>query len=114
MAGPDTYPVQIDGVGTLMCRRRTMRTAIAIAAEYNRLTEGADRVSPEFDGICSALSYIKGMTVEAPDGWDPYEFDPDSAEDMAKLRKVHDAIQAAEGRFRRGSGADTKAAGESA
>lgn len=109
---PDTFSVAIEGVGTLTCRRRTMRTAVAMAAEYNRLTEGAEVVPPEFDGLCNFLAYLKVMVVDGPDGWDPYAVDPEDPDAMARLRLAYSGIQDAEGRFR--SGAKPQPEGEGA
>ena len=111
MRTPDTILVHVDGLGTFEVRRRTMRVAIAITAEYNRLTEGADQVGPELGSVCNILAYLKGMIVSAPDDWDPYALDPDSADDMALIEQVYSAIKADEGRFRTGAGAQPQGPG---
>lgn len=111
MRAPNTFPVNVDGVGTFECRRRTMRVAVVITAEYNRLTEGADHVGPELGTVCNILAYLKGMVISGPDGWDPYEADPDSPDDMGKIEKVYSAIKAEEGRFRTGAGAQPQGQG---
>lgn len=105
---PDTYPVNVDGLGTFQCRRRTMRVAVAITAEYNRLTEGADQVGPELGSVCNILAFLKTVVADAPDGWDPYAADPDSPDEMAKIEKVYSAIKVEEGRFRNEAGAQPK------
>jgi len=97
---PDTFPVVVDGVGTLICKRRTVRVAVAVTAEYNRLTEGAEDVSGEFSSVCNFLSYLKVVVVSGPESWDPYGVDPDSEEEMEVLHKAYRAIKDAEGRFR--------------
>lgn len=111
MRDPATFTVAVDGVGSFTCRRRTMRTAIAITAEYNRLTEGAEQVPDEFAGICNFIAYLKAMVVAGPGDWDPYLADPDSEADMERLRKVYVAVKDAEGRFRAGAGADAQKPG---
>jgi hypothetical protein len=107
MRDPHVFTVAVDGVGSFTCRRRTMRTAIAITAEYNRLTEGAEHVPEDFAGICNFIAYLKAMIIHGPGDWDPYQADPDSAADMDKLRQVYMAIKEAEGRFRQSAGSDT-------
>lgn len=114
MKGPDTFVVEVPDVGSFECRRRTMRVAIAITAEYNRLTEGAPVVSDEFNWLCSFVSYLKVMIVEGPEGWNVDEVNPDSEEEMATLNKVYREVKAAEARFRAGGGSEPKAEGEGA
>jgi hypothetical protein len=108
MPDPQVFTVAVDGVGSFTCRHRTMRTAIAITAEYNRLTEGAEQVPDDFAGICNFIAYLKVMVVYGPSDWDPYQTDPDSATDMEKLRQVYTAIKEAEGRFRQPASKDAK------
>lgn len=100
MADPNTQVVTVEGVGAFVCRRRTMRVAVAISAEYNRLTEGAEIVSPEFAGVCNFMAYLRVIVITGPDGWNPYDVDPDDNEAMDVLRKVYVAIKDAEARFR--------------
>lgn len=108
MRDPNIFTVAVEGVGSFSCRRRTMRTAIAITAEYNRLTEGAEQVPDEFAGICNFISYLKVIIVAGPTDWDPYLVDPDSEADMDKLRKVYVAVKDAEARFRASTGPDAQ------
>jgi hypothetical protein len=114
MRDPNTFTVAVEGVGSFTCRRRTMRTAIAITAEYNRLTEGAEQVTDEFAGICNFISYLKVIIVAGPADWDPYLADPDSEADMDKMRKVYVAVKDAEARFRASPGADAQKPGAGA
>lgn len=109
-----TSVVTVDGIGVFRYRRRTMRTAVAINAEYNRLTEGAQAVSGEFAGLCDFLAYLTVMIVEAPDGWDPYAVDPDSEEEVGRLNRVYRAIKDAEARFRAGTGSERPSQGKGA
>jgi hypothetical protein len=106
MRDPTTFPVTVDGVGSFVCRRRTMRTAIAITAEYSRLTEGMEQVPVAFAGICNFIAYLKVMVLTGPSDWDPYLTDPDSQTDMDRMGEVYAAVKDAEGRFRAGAGKD--------
>lgn len=112
MRDPNLHTVAVDGIGTFQCRRRTMRAAIAITAEYNRLTEGADVVSPEFAGICNFMAYLSAMIASGPAGWDPYSVDPDDEGAMDKLRQVYTACKDAEARFRVTPGSEPQAKSE--
>ena len=96
-----TQVVMVDGIGSFVCRRRTMRVAIAISAEYNRLTEGSENIGPEFAGICNFMAYLRAMVVAGPDDWAPYDIDPEDTEAMDQLRQVYLAIKDAEARFRK-------------
>lgn len=109
-----TFTVDVPGVGTFECRRRTMRVLAAISAEYNRLTEGAQEVSDEFASFCDFLSYLKVMIVSGPEGWDPYEADPDEPGAMEKFQTVYREVQSAEARFRQRSGGDDQGQGAGA
>ncbi|WP_295455304.1 hypothetical protein [uncultured Thiodictyon sp.] len=108
-----TFMVPVDAVGVFECRRRTMRVAVAITAEYNRLTEGAESIGGEFAGICNFLAYLKAMVVRGPDGWDPYAIDPDDEAAVAALQDVYAAIKTAEGRFRKPAGDQPQSASAS-
>lgn len=114
MRGPDTYTVHVPGVGTFQCRRRVMRTAIQVMAEYNRLVEGDPNPPGYMAELCNFLAYLKVMIVSGPEGWDVDTVDPDSETDMAALRSVFEAITAEEARFRQGSGKEPAPTGEGA
>lgn len=110
----DTFVVDVPGVGAFECRRRNMRTALRITAEYNRLTEGDSNPPEQFAGICNFLAYLKVMVIEGPEGWDVDETDPDSDEEIATLREVFSAIAAEEARFRGSRKGKPQKAGEGA
>lgn len=112
MKASPTFSVAVDGVGTLECRRRTIRVAAAISAEYNRLVEGAERVAPEFDAIAGVLAFVRVVVTAWPDGFDVYEADPDDEAVWARIYAVYTAVKDAEARFRRS--ARNESAGASA
>lgn len=105
-----TFEANVPGIGTFLCRRNTVRTSAARYAEFARLTEGVSPIPPEFEGICNFLSYLRVMIVRGPDGWDPYELDADDEGAWETLSKVHEAVKAAEARFRDGARAKPEAA----
>lgn len=111
MASPKTFTLHVSGVGAFECRRRVMRTAVQLAAEYNRLVEGDPNPPAYFSELCNFLAYLKVMIVSGPDGWDVDNVDPDSEAEMTALREVYDAITAEEARFRQGPGTDAAPAG---
>jgi hypothetical protein len=108
----DTFVVDVDGVGSFECRRRTMRVEVARQAEFCRLTEGLQSIPEEFAGVCNFLAYLKVMIAKGPDGWDVDDVDPEDQEQLKKLREVHAAIQTAERRFRAGAKSDGQGSGE--
>jgi len=114
MAAARTYTVTVDGVGDFVCQRRTMRVALAISAEYNRLTGGAETVASEFSATCSVVAFLSAVVTDAPAGWDLFLLDPDSPEDMDGILKVYTAVKAEEGRFLGRADAEPKAEGEGA
>ena len=108
---PKTFTLHVPHVGTFECRRRVMRTAVQIAAEFNRLVEGDPNPPPYFAELCNFLAYLKVMIVAGPDGWDVDNVDPESEAEMTALREVYEAMTAEEARFRRDAGADPASAG---
>jgi hypothetical protein len=103
-----TFTVDVPDVGAFECAVRDMRTALAISAEFNRLTEGQDELSPLFEAVCEIHAYLKVMIKHAPDDWDLDGADPDSEGDQRRILIVYDAIRAAERTFRSRATGDTK------
>lgn len=106
MPSTKTFTIHVQNVGTFECRRRVMRTAVQLTAEYNRLVEGDPNPPSYFADLCNFLAYLKVMVVSGPDGWDVDNVDPDSEAEMKALREVYDAIVTEEARFRQGPGTD--------
>lgn len=96
-----TYPLVVDGVGTLEVRRRTLRVEIQVGAEFARLTEGQEQIPGWLRDLCEMTSTAKVLVVRGPDGWDVDAMDPQEPATYEKLAKVYQAIREAEGRFRR-------------
>lgn len=95
------YPVEIEGIGTFFFAKRTMRHEFKIQAEYSRLTEGVDTPTANLEYIAGVFSTLRVLTVKAPEGWDLDKLDPLESEDFEKVIRVHAALRAKEGSFRR-------------
>lgn len=93
------FSVDVEGVGTFIFGRRTMRDEIKIQVEYARLTEGVQPTT-WLDLVAGWMSALRILTVQAPDGWDLDALDPLDEASYAKLAKVHRALTDKEGSFR--------------
>lgn len=98
---PTTYTITVDGVGTFTFAKRSMRSNLAIAAEYSRLTEGVENPVPFLDTVATWMSTLKVLTVAAPDGWVLDDMDPEDEDTYTKLGRVYGALRNKEGSFRR-------------
>lgn len=107
--GAKEFDLHVDGIGAFTFARRNMRAELAIAAEFSRLTEGVETPSAFLETIAGWISTLKVLTLKAPDGWLLDELDPLDDENYALLMKVHAALRAKEGSFRRGPGVASEA-----
>jgi hypothetical protein len=98
----NTYMLEVEGVGSFEVRRRSMRISTAIAAEFNRLTEGQEQLSSFFGHFCQVYATLKVIIAKGPDGWDLDALDPDDADSYDQLIKVFTAIREKEAFFRSG------------
>lgn len=98
---PKQFAVEVDGIGNFTFAWRTMRHEFAVQAEYSRLTEGVATPSQALEMLAGIVSQLKVLTLEAPADWDISSMDPLDDEVYAKLVKVHAAMRAKEGSFRR-------------
>lgn len=106
------YSVEVEGVGVFFFAKRTMRHEFKIQAEYSRLTEGVDTPTANLEYIAGVFSTLRVLTVKAPDGWDLDALDPLESADFEKVIRVHAALRAKEGSFRRQQADDGARAGE--
>lgn len=97
---PTDYTVNVDGVGSFTFGRRTMRDEISIQVEFARLIDGVEPTA-WLQVVGGWMSSLKVLTVRAPEGWNVDELDPLDDATYAKLKRVHDALTAKEGSFRR-------------
>jgi hypothetical protein len=111
-ADKQQFPVEVEGIGTFHFAKRTMRNEFRIQAEYSRLTEGVETPTPNLEIMAGVFSTLKVLTLKAPDGWDLDALDPLVDEDFAKAIRVHAALRAKEGSFRRGPTGAGAAAGQ--
>jgi hypothetical protein len=100
---PSEFTLTVDGIGAFTFARRNMRRELSIGAEYSRIIEGVPTPTPWLDTIAGWISALKVLTLKAPEGWDIDELDPLDDESYSKLLKVHAALRAKEGSFRRKS-----------
>lgn len=94
------YTLPVDGVGSFVFGRRTMRDELDIQREYAVILGGA-QPTPMLDLLANWISVFKVLTVLAPDGWDLDTMDPLDDETYEKMRRVYDAIAEKEASFRR-------------
>lgn len=93
------FTIDVDGVGTFIFGRRTMRDEIKIQVEYARLIEGVEPT--EWLALVAGwIATLKVLTVMGPDGWDIDGMDPLDDETYARLGKAHQALVDKERSFR--------------
>lgn len=95
------YSVEVPDIGTFFFARRTMRHEFRIQSEYSRLTEGVETPTSNLEYIAGVFSALRVLTVKAPDGWSLDALDPLDGDDFEKVIRVHAALRAKEGSFRR-------------
>lgn len=94
------FSVDVEGIGTFIFARRTMRDEIRIQREFARIIDGVEPTA-WLAQVGGWLSDLGVLTVEAPEDWDIDGMDPLDDETYAKLLKVHTALREKEGSFRR-------------
>lgn len=99
------FHVDVEGVGHFVFARRNMRSEMAIAAEYSRLTEGVDTPTSYLQTVAGWMAVLKVLTVDAPHGWDLDEMDPLDDDTHEKILKTFSALRAKEVDFRRSKNA---------
>lgn len=97
---PTDYIVPVEGLGSFTFGRRTMRDEVVIQVEFARLIDGVEPTA-WLQAVGGWMSSLKVLTVRAPEGWNVDEMDPLDDETYSKLKRVHDALTAKEGSFRR-------------
>ena len=107
------FSVEVEGLGTIICARRTNRDRFRIGAEYQRLTEGAPVGVSDFGLVAEATATFKVLLVDGPasllaaldmDAEVDYEAETDEV-----LIKFFLALREKELSFRRGTGSDSEA-----
>lgn len=112
---PTDFTVEVEGIGNFTFARRTMRDEIKIQIEYAKLLDGAEPTN-WLAAVCGWLSVLSVLTVRAPEGWstDPDAMDPLDPGVYSRLDRVHAALVAKEGSFRRNKGAGSEGGGAAA
>lgn len=113
--GKGDFSFEVEGLGTVVCGRRTMRDRFRIGAEYHRLTEGAPCGQTDFGVVAEAVATFKTLLVDAPKPLlAALDMDAlaDSLDDPDELLiKAFLALREKELSFRRGNGTDSKDSG---
>ena len=109
------FSVNVEGLGIIVCARRTNRDRFRIGAEYQRLTEGAPVGVSDFGVVAEATATFKVLLVDGPapllaaldmDAEVDYEAETDEV-----LIKSFLALREKELSFRRRTGSDSEASG---
>lgn len=95
------FHVPVEGVGRFRFGYRKLADEMDIAVEYSLMTKGIDTPTQWLGIMAGAVSQLRVLTVEGPDGWDLDELDPLEDADYAKLLKVHSALREQENSFRK-------------
>ena len=109
------FSVEVEGLGTIVCARRTNRDRFRIGAEYQRLTEGAPVGVSDFGVVAEATATFKVLLVDGPApllAALDMDAEVDANEDTdAVLIRCFLALREKELSFRRGTGNDSEASG---
>ncbi|HEY0205063.1 MAG TPA: hypothetical protein VGC15_13050 [Acetobacteraceae bacterium] len=95
-----THRIEVEGVGSFVFRRRTLKLQAMLEARMERMTGGPVQ-SPTLSRFCAALATLETLTVEAPEGWDLEEADPLDDDTFGNVAKVWEALREQEETFRR-------------
>lgn len=99
-AAATDFHVDVEGIGTFVFGKRTLRDEVNIQASYSRLIQGT--VPSQWLALVSGwISVLETLTVEGPAGWDLWSLDPLDDDSYEKLGKVHAALTEKERSFRR-------------
>lgn len=110
------FAVPVEGIGTFMFARRTMRDEIKISVERARLLDGVEP-EPWLSLVTTWICTITVLASSMPEGFgDPMELDPSDNDSYTKLKAVFDALYEKELSFRqkRGSGEPAQGQGSGA
>ena len=99
MSLPQTYPVEVEGVGNFVFRRRTYADRAKVANRTLAILGGVPE-HPYLLDEASKIAELELLIVEAPSGWDIATLDPLDDEDVAQMARVHGRFAEEETRFR--------------
>lgn len=103
------FPVEIEGVGTFIFGRRTLKDELRIQAEYSRITEGVETPTLMLYTLGIAIATIRVLMVQAPVGFDLDTLDPIEDDTFIQLQSVYEGVKAKEYSFRKKSGKGSEA-----
>jgi hypothetical protein len=98
----ETFPVEVQDLGTFLFRRRTMRDNFAIEGEASRLV-GGPVDDPILGAGAMAYATIQRLMVQPPDGWTLDGLNPYEAKAVEQIYRIAGALGEAEARFRGGA-----------
>lgn len=103
------YPVEVEGVGTFIFGRRTLKDELRIQAEYSRITEGVDTPTLMLYTLGIAIATIRILMVQGPVDFDLDALDPVEEDTFTQLQAIYEGVKAKEYSFRKKSGKGSKA-----
>jgi hypothetical protein len=110
------FPLEVDGIGSFVFARRTVRDRFRITSEYMRLTGGVAVEGTDFSVVAEAHATIGVLMVDAPDHFssmlDPATVSVDEDADDEKISTVFFALRAKELSFRPKSNKVSEVEGE--
>ena len=101
MSKPETYVIDLEGVGQFEVFRLTQRQRLRVLTEQARLTEGVEDLPESLLREAAITAAVKALVVKAPDGWDVDSIDPlDADGSYSAMQRLYAAIAEREQRFR--------------
>ena len=101
MSKPETYVIDLEGVGQFEVFRLTQRQRLRVLTEQARLTEGVEDLPESLLREAAITAAVKALVVKAPDGWDVDSIDPlDEDGSYSAMQRLYAAISEREQRFR--------------
>jgi len=103
MSTPATFPVQVEGIGNFVFRKRQYGDQIWIE---NKAVEilGGPALTPQLQSVALATATLIRLTVPRDCPWNVETLDPLDDDATPQLWKVYGELRLAEDRFRKGAG----------
>jgi hypothetical protein len=93
----ETFKVTVPEIGDFVFKRRNMRLGCAIMCEEARILGAGDAPIDETTRLLvRAFASLKVQTVQAPEGWNLDEMDPDDTVSYRRLVEVWTTLRTAE------------------
>ena len=116
---PETYTIDVEGIGRFQVFRRTPRLSFAVMAEMSELTYGVEPLPSWLSAPAEVVSTLKVLVCQPDTGWpvgmgDPQGIDPLDPDHEPRLKmamRVVAEVKKAEARFRLQAQANAEVAG---